>query len=105
MKIHRSSISLIKSSARLKSGFIGLQKNEGKVEFRNIALRPLRTKNIFSGMDLNGWHTVPGSKSEFTVVDDTIHVVNGPGFLETDGIWDNFVLQFDAKTNGRRLYS
>ncbi len=92
-------------SPRLKSGFIGLQKNEGKVEFRNIALRPLRTKLLFSGKDLNGWRTVPGSKSEFTVVDDTIHVANGPGFLETDGIWDNFILQFDAKTNGRHLNS
>lgn len=89
----------------LTSGRIGLQKNEGLVKFRNVFLKPLGTKSIFNGNDLTGWHSVPGSKSEFVVADEAIGVSNGPGFLESDASWSDFVLQFDAKTNGDGLNS
>jgi hypothetical protein len=84
----------------LLAGRIGLQKNEGKIEFRNIALKPLSTTPIFTGKDLAGWHEVPGAKSEFAVKEDTIHIQGGLGFLETDQTWDDFILQSQAKTNG-----
>lgn len=87
------------------SGRIGLQKNAGLVKFRNVFLKPLSTQSIFNGNDLTGWHSVPGSKSEFTVADEAISVSNGPGFLESDESWSDFVLQFDAKTNGDGLNS
>lgn len=93
------------SPARPKTGFIGLQKNEGKVRFKNIALKPLGAKPLFNGSDLNGWKKVDGSKSEFSVVEGAIQVKNGPGFLESEGAWSDFVLQFEAKTNGDALNS
>lgn len=89
----------------LTSGRIGLQKNEGLVKFRNIFLRPLGTTSIFNGNDLTGWHSVPGSRSEFVVGDGEIAVRNGPGFLESVEAWSDFVLQFDAMTNGDGLNS
>lgn len=86
-------------------GYIGLQKNEGRVAFRNVVLRPLNTEPIFNGENLDGWRDVPGSESEFRVTDGAIHVTGGPGFLETDQTWDDFVLQLEAKTNGENLNS
>lgn len=82
-----------------KSGLIGLQKNAGKVEFKNIALKPLNQKPLFNGTDLTGWRTVPGSKGEFTVKDGTIHVKGGEGFLESESQHKDFVLQAQARTN------
>jgi hypothetical protein len=93
------------SPYRLRVGYIGLQMNGGAVEFRNVCLRPLSTKEIFDGHDLAGWHVVPGSRTSFEVVDRTIHASGGPGFLETDSTWANCCLQFDARTNGAGLNS
>lgn len=89
----------------LQTGLIGLQMNGGKIEFRNVFLRPLGTTPLFDGKTLNGWRTVPGSKSQFTVNDGTIHVKDGRGFLETERTASNFVLQFEAITNGDKLNS
>jgi len=89
----------------LTSGRIGLQKNAGLVKFRNVFVKPLGTKSIFNTKDLAGWHSVAGSKSEFTVTDEAISVSNGPGFLESDEAWSDFALQFEAKTNGDGLNS
>jgi Domain of Unknown Function (DUF1080) len=93
------------SPYRLRVGRIGLQMNGGAVEFRNVCLRPLATKEIFDGHDLAGWHLVPGSKTRFDVVDRTIHASGGPGFLETDSTWADLCLQFEARTNGAGLNS
>ncbi|HUG20471.1 MAG TPA: family 16 glycoside hydrolase [Planctomycetaceae bacterium] len=89
----------------LLSGRIGLQQNGGTVRFRNVALRPLGTKSLFNGQSLSGWNVVPESKSEFAVEEETIHVSNGPGFLETEGTYENFVLQADYRINGDGLNS
>lgn len=89
----------------LSTGYIGLQMNGGKIQFRNVFLRPLGTQPLFDGETLNGWRTVPGSKSRFSVQDGTIHVRDGRGFLETERTASNFVLQFEAITNGDKLNS
>jgi hypothetical protein len=88
-----------------RRGFIGLQKNAGKAEYRNVYLRPLSTTPLFNGKDLMGWRVVPGGKSRFTVADGTIHVANGGGFLETESTWGDFILQAQIKTNGKNLNS
>jgi hypothetical protein len=88
------------SDGQRTNGFIGLQKNEGLVRFRNVYLRPLGGTPLFNGIDLEGWVEVPGSKAKFEVVDQSIHATGGLGFLETEEAWDNFILQFEAKTNG-----
>jgi Domain of Unknown Function (DUF1080) len=89
----------------LARGFIGLQKNALKAEYRNVFLRPLSGKPLLNGKDLTGWRLVPGGKSTFTVEDAAIRVKNGRGFLETEGSWDDFVLQADIRTNGKHLNS
>jgi hypothetical protein len=88
-----------------QQGFIGLQKNEGNIEFRNVFLRPLGLKSIFNGKDLSGWRLVPGGKSDFKVVDGAINVKNGRGYLETEGTWGDFILQADIISNGKHLNS
>lgn len=86
-------------------GRIGLQKNAGKIEFRKILLKPLNLESIFDGQSLTGWKTVPGSKSEFTVENGEIHVSNGPGFLETEQTYKDFILQAHAQTHAQDLNS
>jgi hypothetical protein len=87
-------------------GHIGLQFKEGPVAFRNIRLKPLGLKPLFNGHDLTGWNTDRANKSEFTVTESgEIAVKNGPGQLETDGSYGDFVLQLDAKVNGEGLNS
>jgi Domain of Unknown Function (DUF1080) len=93
------------SPARRRVGRIGLQMNGGTIEFRNICLRPLSLSPIFDGHDLSGWHLVPGSKARFDLVDGAVHGTGGPGFLESDGTWADFCLQFDARTNGPTVNS
>lgn len=87
------------------SGRIGLQRNTGKIEFRNIRLRPLGMEPLFDGEDLAGWREVPGSKSEFRVADSEIQVVNGQGFIETEREFGDFLFQCDAITHGEELNS
>jgi len=89
----------------IASGHIGLQMNGGKAEFKNVYLKPLGTKPLFDGASLEGWRVVPGSQSQFEVLDETIHVTGGRGFLETEATARNFVFQFEAKTNGDKLNS
>jgi hypothetical protein len=93
------------TAAPLASGFIGLQMNGGRAEFRNVFLRPLGLANLFDGETLTGWRVVPGSKSQFAVEDGAIHVTNGAGFLETERTAGDFVFQFEARTNGDSLNS
>ncbi|MBX3439899.1 MAG: DUF1080 domain-containing protein, partial [Planctomycetaceae bacterium] len=87
------------------TGFVGLQHNEGKVEFRNILLKPLGLQDLFNGTDLTGWRVVPGSKSTFSVEDGVLHLTSGPGFLETEGTYGDFLLRADAIVNGTDLNS
>ncbi len=93
------------SSDRPRTGYIGLQFREGAVKFRNISLKPLGISPIFNGTDLTGWRVVPGGKSEFEVEDGAIHVTNGRGYLESEGTWDDFVLQAEIISHGEHLNS
>lgn len=90
----------------LGRGFIGLQHNSGKVEFRNVKLRPLGLESLFNGKDLSGWVTYPDMKSEFSVnAEGHLHVKDGKGQLETEGKFGDFVLQLECITNGEQLNS
>lgn len=93
------------SDSARRSGLIGLQKNAGKIEFRNILLHPLNLEPLFNGEDLTGWNIVPGSKSEFAVEEGVIRVKDGPGFLETEGTYGDFIFQAEAITHGDELNS
>jgi hypothetical protein len=85
-------------------GVIGLQYNRDRpVEFRNIKLRPLGLEPIFNGKDLSGWNKVdrPQRPAEhnWSVRDGMLHVEKGPGGLETEAEFNNFVMQIAVRTN------
>jgi len=93
------------SEQPLLTGRIGLQQNGGTVEFKNVKLKPLSTNALFAGESLDQWNVVPGSKSSFNIEEETIHVADGPGFLETKETFEDFVLQADYNINGDGLNS
>ncbi len=87
-------------------GFIGLQFRTGKIEFRNVKLKPLAMQPIFNGRDLTGWKTFPELKSKFSVTPQgELNVKDGKGTLETDEAYGDFTLQLDVFVNGKGLNS
>jgi hypothetical protein len=90
----------------LRSGFIGLQWRKGKIQFRNIKLKPLGTKSIFNGKDLSGWKTYPELPSVFSVTPEGwMNVKNGRGMIESEGRYGDFTLQLEVFCNGAGLNS
>jgi len=90
----------------LGRGLIGLQFRAGKIEFRNVKLRPLGTKSLFNGKDLSGWTSPPQSKSICSVTPEGwLNIKNGKGDLETAGQYADFTLQLEAFVNGKTLNS
>ncbi len=84
---------------------IRFQAPQGPLSLRNIKVRPLKTKSLFDGKDLAGWKIFPGRKSKFKVDDGAITIVNGPGDLQTEGKYRDFILQLECKSNGKHLNS
>ena len=81
-------------------GFIGLQHNSGRVEFKNVKLRPLKAKMIFNGEDLDGWKEYPDMASSASVSPEGfLKLKGGKGMLESSGHYGDFILQFDAITH------
>jgi hypothetical protein len=78
----------------------------GKLSIRNVKLRPLGLTSIFNGKNLAGWKEYPGKKSKFTVNErGELNVKNGPGDLQTEKAWGDFVLQLECISNGKHLNS
>jgi hypothetical protein len=87
-----------------KPGHLAISGNG--VIIRTVAVRPLGTTSIFNGKDLTGWKEFPGKKAKFSVTKEgEISAKDGPGDLQSEGQWDNFVLQVECKTNGPKLNS
>jgi len=72
---------------------------------RNITFRPAGARSLFSGKDLAGWKIFPGKKSTFAVVDGAINVKDGPGDLQSEGKFGDFLLQLECISNGKHLNS
>jgi hypothetical protein len=90
----------------LGRGFIGLQYRTGKIQFRNIKLRPICAKSLFNGKDLSGWNTYPNMKSVFSVTEaGELNVKDGRGQLETKEAFDDFTLQMEVFIAGKHLNS
>jgi hypothetical protein len=90
----------------LGRGFIGLQWRRGKIEFRNVKLKPLGTKSLFNGKDLSGWNLFPELASVITVTPEGwMNVKGGRGTLETERSYDDFTLQLEVFVNGEGLNS
>lgn len=94
------------STAPLARGHIGLQHNEGLIEFRDIRLKPLHTQSLFNGVDLSGWAILPDLDSEFSVTEaGELHISGGKGQIETESQFDDFVLQLECQTGAPGLNS
>ncbi len=90
----------------LPRGHLGLQFREGNIAFRNIRLKPLGMKPIFNGHNLTGWNSDRAGESEFSVdAEGALMVKNGPGQLESDDSYGDFVMQLECKVNGNGLNS
>ena len=88
-----------------RTGRLGLQMNQGRAAYRNVCVRPLRFRSLLNGSDLSGWRVVPGSQAEFAIRDGLVHAAGGPGFLESEGQYGDFVLKVSARLNRPGLNS
>ncbi|WP_253160702.1 3-keto-disaccharide hydrolase [Stieleria tagensis] len=76
---------------------IGLQHNSGRVEFRNLKIRPLGLKPMLDA-ELSQWKQYPDMAAEFTINEqDELHVVGGSGQLETKQSYGDFFMLADYK--------
>jgi hypothetical protein len=80
------------------------------VQLRNIKLKPLNLTSIFNGKDLAGWTRFTAdekrAKSKFTVTPEGwLNVKDGPGDLQTEKQFADFVFQGECISNGKHLNS
>jgi hypothetical protein len=76
------------------------------LDLRDITLVPVQMKAIFNGKNLDGWKEFPGKKSIFTVNDKLeLNLKDGPGDLQTEGKYGDFLLQLQCFSNGKHLNS
>ena len=93
-----------------KPGPIGLHSQNAAANFSRVAFRPAGLTPLFNGKDLTGWKAFDGdpkrNKSKFEVTPaGELRVTNGPGDLQTEKQFADFVLQLECKTNGKNLNS
>lgn len=77
----------------------------------DVRVKLANMKSLFNGKDLSGWKVYPGAKdkkvsSKFTVTPEGwLNVKDGPGDLQTEDEWDDFVVQLECISNGTHLNS
>jgi hypothetical protein len=81
----------------------------GKLELRSIKLQPTGAKPLFNGKDLAGWKVFEDPKknqSKWSVTKEGwLNVKNGPGDLQTEAQYGDFLLQLECISNGKALNS
>ena len=87
-----------------------LTAGESGGQVKPIKFRPTAEEKLFNGKDLSGWKVFAGDPkrvaTKFDVTKDgELHALNGPGDLQTEKTFDNFLLQIECKTNGFALNS
>jgi hypothetical protein len=96
-------------NSQQKRGVIALQawgKGSGSIRFRNIKVQPLDLKPIFNGKDLTGWKPLTGHPSVFSLTPEGyLNIKNGNGEIQSEGQWQDFVLQLGIYSNGDHLNS
>ena len=97
---------IVPDESERKAAVIGFS---GKnLVLRNIKLKPLATHCLFNGKDLNGWNVFMPEKykSKYSVTDKgELNVKNGPGDIQTNGKYGDFLLQLECISNGKHLNS
>jgi len=72
-----------------------------------IAIMPLGLEAKFNGKDLTGWKALPHPKlvaekqAKWTIEDGAIRAVGGPGAIELQEKFADYVLQIDVKTRAK----
>jgi hypothetical protein len=100
----------------LRTGSVGIEDPSLRLRLRVEQAFPLKIKSlrfrpgglapIFNGRDLSGWTAIPDRPSKFAVTDaGELSITNGPGDLQTEEKWADFVLQLEIRTNGTHLNS
>ncbi len=90
---------------RLPAGHIGLQAPAGgEISIRDLRIRPTGLAPLLNGRDLRGWRAVDPPRrtqppAEWSVREGMLHVQKGPGQLETEKAWDDFILQAELRMN------
>lgn len=80
--------------------------SQARLQMKNVKLKPLALKSIFNGKDLTGWKVFANKKSKFTVNDKgELNIKDGPGDLQTEGKYGDFILQLECISNGKHLNS
>ncbi len=85
----------------LTSGFIGLQKNAGRVAFRNVFLKPLGMAALLDDEAGEQWSLIGGSKCLTEMKEGTVRLTGGPGYFESYDRFGNFVFQTQALTKDK----
>ncbi|MEM9825707.1 MAG: DUF1080 domain-containing protein [Planctomycetota bacterium] len=75
----------------LTRGRIGLQHNQGRVEFRDVRVRPLGMKELIDEK-LTQWKSYPDMPGEFRYQDGSLRIEGGKNQLETRDSYADFVL-------------
>lgn len=84
----------------LRRGKIGLQFNEGAIEFREVKIRPLGLGLFGSAGGQSGWKLDPKGKTALEVgADGDFRLRGGKGYLESEKQFKDFFLQVEARTN------
>jgi hypothetical protein len=80
-------------------------------QVRSVKARPEKMTSLFNGKDLTGWKEFKATKekkvaSQLTVTKEGwLNVKDGPGDLQTEGQWADFVVQLECISNGKHLNS
>lgn len=80
------------------------------VRLYGAVLQPQKLQPLFNGKDLTGWKVFKGNpkqaKSKWTVTKEGwLNVKDGAGDLQTEKLFDDFVLQLECISNGKHLNS
>jgi hypothetical protein len=81
-----------------------------KLVLRNVKIKPSGLAPLFNGKDLSGWTQFTANpkqaKSNFSVTKEGwLSVTDGPGDLQTERQFDDFILQLECISNGKHLNS
>jgi hypothetical protein len=88
---------------------LSIKGHETDSVFSKLKFKPAKPDPLFNGKDLEGWKVFKDEKRAKSTWDVTaggeLALKNGPGDLQTEKQFDNFLLQLECKTNGTALNS
>lgn len=87
-------IAELTDTTKLGRGYISLQHNQGRVEFRNVLMRPIDATSLALQADWEkDWVKSAKDKFEVSVTADGLNLKGGLGQLQSKKQWSDFVLQ------------